>query len=114
MAGSKVLFPERFMGDAKSVVGLAEDEGATILAGVPTIWIGTVAYLKESGKRLPKVHTVICGGSAIPQAVMEAMDSLGPRMLHAWGMTETSPLATVAPPRPPTKPHAQPAAPPPH
>jgi fatty-acyl-CoA synthase len=99
MAGSKVLFPDRFMGDAKSIVELAEQEGATILAGVPTIWINTVAYLKESGKRLPKVHTVICGGSAIPRSLMESMDSLGLRMLHAWGMTETSPLGSVARPR---------------
>src|SRR5260370_40686102 len=110
MAGSKVLFPERFRGDAKAVAGLAEDEGATILAGVPTIWIGTVAYLKESGKRLPKVHTVICGGSAIPRALMESMDALGLRMLHAWGMTETSPLGSVARPRSGTKPEDELAA----
>src|SRR5881398_2232806 len=92
MAGCKVLFPDRFMGDAKSVVDLAEQEDATILAGVPTIWINTVALLKETGQRLPKVHTVICGGSAIPRSLMEAMDAVGLRMLHAWGMTETSPL----------------------
>jgi len=99
MAGCKVLFPDRFMGDAKSVVELAEQEDATILAGVPTIWINTVALLKETGKRLPKVHTVICGGSAIPRSLMEAMDGLGLRMLHAWGMTETSPLGSVSRPR---------------
>lgn len=104
MAGSRVLLPDRFMGDAKSVVDLAEQEGATILAGVPTIWINTVAYLKESGKRLPKVHTVICGGSAVPRALMEGMDSVGLRILHAWGMTETSPLGSVARPRSDTKP----------
>src|SRR5437879_12448536 len=92
------------MGDAKSSVDLAEEEGATSLAGVPTIWINTAAYLKESGRRLPKVKSVICGGSAIPRAVMEAMDSLGLRMLHAWGMTETSPLRSVARPRGDTKP----------
>jgi fatty-acyl-CoA synthase len=104
MAGSKVLFPDKFMGDAKAVVELAEQEGATILAGVPTIWINTAAYLKESGKRLPKVHTVICGGSAVPRSLMEAMDSVGLRILHAWGMTETSPLGSVARPRAGTKP----------
>jgi len=103
MAGCKVLFPDRWMGDAKSVVELAEQEGATILAGVPTIWIGTSALLKETGKRLPNVHTVICGGSAIPRALMEAMDGIGLRMLHAWGMTETSPLGSVARPRAGTK-----------
>jgi fatty-acyl-CoA synthase len=104
MAGSKVLFPDRFMGDAKSIVDLAEQEDATVLAGVPTIWINTVTYLKESGKRLPKVHTVVCGGSAIPRALMESMDALGLRMLHAWGMTETSPLGSVARVRSGTKP----------
>ncbi len=110
MAGCKVLFPDRFMGDAKSIVDLAEQEGATFLAGVPTIWISTSAYLKESGRRLPLVRTVVCGGSAIPRAVMETMDSLGLRMLHAWGMTETSPLGSVAQPRAGTKPEDELAA----
>jgi fatty-acyl-CoA synthase len=104
MAGCKILFPDRFMGDAKSIVELAEQEGATFLAGVPTIWINTAAYLKETGKRLPKVHTVVCGGSAIPRSLMESMDALGLRMLHAWGMTETSPLGSVARPRSGTAP----------
>jgi fatty-acyl-CoA synthase len=104
MAGCKVLFPDRFMGDAKSIVELAEQEDATFLAGVPTIWINTANYLKETGKRLPKVHTILCGGSAIPRVLMESMDSLGLRMLHAWGMTETSPLGSVARPRAGTKP----------
>src|SRR6202521_4275932 len=104
MAGCKVLFPDRFMGDARSVVELAEQEDATILAGVPTIWINTAALLKQTGQRLPKVHTVICGGSAVPRSLMESMDSLGVRMLHAWGMTETSPLGSVARPRAATAP----------
>ncbi len=99
MAGSKVVFPHRFVGDAKSVVELAEQEDATILAGVPTIWINTAALLKQTGQRLPKVHTVICGGSAVPRSLMESMDALGLRILHAWGMTETSPLGSVARPR---------------
>ena len=104
MVGSKVVLPDRFMGDAKSIVDLAEEEGATFLMGVPTIWINTVAYLKETGKRLPKVRTVVCGGSAVPRALMEQMDALGLHMLHAWGMTETSPLGSVARPRGDTKP----------
>jgi fatty-acyl-CoA synthase len=103
MAGSKLIFPDRFMGDAKSIVDLAEQEEATILAGVPTIWVNTALLLKETGRRLPKVHTVVCGGSAIPRALMESMDALGLRMLQAWGMTETSPLGSVARPRAGTK-----------
>jgi fatty-acyl-CoA synthase len=104
MAGCKVLLPDRFMGDAKSVFDVADQEGATILAGVPTIWINTAALLKQTGQRLPKVHTVICGGSAVPRSLMESMDALGLRMLHAWGMTETSPLGSVARPRQGTPP----------
>jgi fatty-acyl-CoA synthase len=104
MAGCKILFPDKFMGDAKSIVELAEQEDATFLAGVPTIWINTAAYLKETGKRLPKVHTVVCGGSAIPRSLMESMDALGLHMVHAWGMTETSPVGSVARPRSGTRP----------
>jgi len=96
MAGAKVVFGGRFSGDPKSIVELSEQEEVTFLAGVPTVWIGLAAYLKESGKRLPRVQTVVCGGSAVPRALMEAMDSVGLRILHAWGMTETSPLGSVA------------------
>src|SRR6266705_2034993 len=71
MSGAKCIFPDRWMGDAKVICELADQEGATILAGVPTIWINTAAYLKESGRRLPKVKSVICGGSAIPRAVRQ-------------------------------------------
>jgi len=96
MAGTKVVFGGRFSADPKSIVELAEQEQVTFLAGVPTIWIALANYLKETGKRLPAVKTVVCGGSAVPQALMETMDSLGLRILHAWGMTETSPLGSVA------------------
>jgi len=96
MAGAKVVFGGRFSADPKSVVELAEQEEVTFLAGVPTVWIALAAYLKETGKRLPKVQTVVCGGSAVPKALMESMDSLGLPILHAWGMTETSPLGSVA------------------
>src|SRR6266581_3141226 len=96
MAGAKIVFAGRFSADPKALVELAEQEEVTYLAGVPTVWIALAAYLKETGKRLPKVRTVVCGGSAVPQALMETMDSLGLRILHAWGMTETSPLGSVA------------------
>jgi acyl-CoA synthetase (AMP-forming)/AMP-acid ligase II len=95
LAGCKLIFPDRFMGDGAVILELAESEGATILAGVPTIWINLLDTIQKAGRRLPKVHTVICGGSAIPRALMEGMDQLGLRMLHAWGMTETSPIGSV-------------------
>jgi fatty-acyl-CoA synthase len=96
MAGSKLILGGRFSADPKSIVELADQEGATYLAGVPTVFIALSAYMKETGKRLPNVTTVVCGGSAVPRALMESMDALGLRILHAWGMTETSPLGSVA------------------
>ena len=99
MAGCKLIFPDRWMGDAQVVLDMARDEGATILAGVPTIWINVMGTLKKSGERLPNVHSVLCGGSAVPRALMEGMDDVGLRILHAWGMTETSPIGTIARPR---------------
>src|SRR5207244_12448248 len=107
MAGTKIVFPGRFSADAKSIVELAEQEEVTFLAGVPTVWIGLANYMKENGKRLPKVRTVACGGSAVLQALMEAMDNLGLRILHAWGMTETSPLGSVARVAAGTKPRSE-------
>ena len=96
MAGAKSVLAGRFSADPKTLVELAEQEDVTFLAGVPTVWIALANYMKESGKRLPKVKTVVCGGSAVPRALMETMDGLGLRILHAWGMTETSPLGSVA------------------
>jgi fatty-acyl-CoA synthase len=95
MAGCKLILPDRFMGDGPVLLELAESEGATILAGVPTIWINLLTTMQKTGTKLPKVHTVICGGSAIPPSLMEGMDALGLRMLHAWGMTETSPIGSI-------------------
>ncbi len=95
MTGSKVILPDRFSGDAEVVLDLAEKEGATVLAGVPTIWINVAGVMENTGRRLPKVRIVLCGGSAIPQALMERMDRLGMRLLHAWGMTETSPVGST-------------------
>ena len=99
LSGAKLILPDRFMGDAATLSRLTVEEGVTILAGVPTIWIGLLNHMRETGVRFPNVHTVICGGSAIPRALMEGMDEVGLRMLHAWGMTETSPIGTVARPR---------------
>ena len=99
MAGSKLVFPDRWMGDGGVLLDLAAGEEVTILAGVPTIWINLLRQIEQTGVRLPKVHTVVCGGSAVPRALMEGMDRQGLRVLHAWGMTETSPVGTVAVPR---------------
>jgi fatty-acyl-CoA synthase len=96
MAGSKVIFPGRFLGDGQVILDLADQEGATVLAGVPTIWINLLQILERTGRRLPRVRSVLCGGSAIPRGLMEGMDRVGLRMVHAWGMTETSPVGSFA------------------
>ena len=95
LCGCNLIFPDRFMGDGQVILDLAEQEGATILAGVPTIWINLLGTLEKTGKRLPRVHTVVSGGAAVPSSLMEGMDRVGLRILHAWGMTETSPIGTV-------------------
>ena len=99
MAGSKLLFPDRWMGDGAALLELAREEDATLLAGVPTVWIGLLRQIEQTGITLPTVHTVVGGGSAVPSALIEGMDRQGLRVVHAWGMTETSPLGTMARPR---------------
>jgi len=95
LAGCTLIFPDRFMGDGQVILDLAESEGVTVLAGVPTIWINLLGTLQKTGRRLPKVHMVISGGSAIPRSLMEGMGEVGLSMRHAWGMTETSPIGSM-------------------
>ena len=99
MAGAKLLFPDRWMGDGEALLELAREEDATLLAGVPTVWIGLLRQIEQTGISLPTVHTIVGGGSAVPSALIEGMDRHNLRVLHAWGMTETSPIGTVARPR---------------
>jgi fatty-acyl-CoA synthase len=86
----------------KDLVENIERERVTIAGGVPSIWIGIVSYLDQlerAGQPLPDLSTIRvmpCGGSAIPPALMRGMDRFHLPMLHAWGMTETSPLASVS------------------
>jgi fatty-acyl-CoA synthase len=96
LAGATLVFPDRFMGDGKVLVDLAEQESATIMAGVPTVWMNVVSVLKESGRRLPNLRVALGGGSAMPLGLIQSMDAVGLPALHAWGMTETSPIGTTA------------------
>jgi fatty-acyl-CoA synthase len=95
MVGAKLAFPDRFL-DPASLATLIRDEKVTLPAGVPTIWIGLLQYLEKTGTELPSVRIIPCGGSAIPPALMDGMARRGLTMLHAWGMTETSPVATIS------------------
>jgi fatty-acyl-CoA synthase len=97
LAGSSTVFPGPNM-TPKGVLGLLERHRVTVTAGVPTIWLGALPLL--GGYDLSGLTRILCGGSAVPRSLSEAYrTTLGVPILHAWGMTETSPVATVASPR---------------
>jgi fatty-acyl-CoA synthase len=94
MTGAKLLFPGQHL-DGKNVYELIEDEGCTMSAGVPTVWLMLFGYLDQSGKRITRMKRCVIGGSAAPRAMMDRFErEYGCRVIHAWGMTEMSPLGT--------------------
>lgn len=96
MTGSKVVFPGPVM-DPESMLGLVSSERVTVMAGVPTIAAGLLNALESAPERwrIADGLRMVIGGSAVPESLMRAMDRRGIRIIHAWGMTETSPLGTV-------------------
>ena len=95
MNGAAMVMPGRDMTPA----GIYEmlEHGVTLTAAVPTIWLGMLQYLKETGNTFSTLDRVVIGGSSCPRAVIEAFqDNYGVRVFHAWGMTETSPLGTTS------------------
>jgi acyl-CoA synthetase (AMP-forming)/AMP-acid ligase II len=96
MNGSKLVFPGPGL-DGKSLYELFESEGVTLSAGVPTVWQGLLGYVEANGLRFSTMRRTIIGGSACPPAMMKAFqDRYDVQVLHAWGMTEMSPVGTVA------------------
>ncbi|MFM9576759.1 long-chain fatty acid--CoA ligase [Streptomyces turgidiscabies] len=98
MTGVNLLMPDRFL-QPGPIAEMIERERPTYAAAVPTIWQGLLAELKANPRDVSTLTQVTIGGSACPPALMKAFDDLGMRIVHAWGMTETSPLGTVG--RPP-------------
>jgi fatty-acyl-CoA synthase len=95
MTGAKMVFPGAGL-DGKSLHELFEAEGVTVSAGVPTVWQGLLAYVEANGLRFSTMKRTIIGGSACPPAMIRAFqETYGVHVLHAWGMTEMSPLGTV-------------------
>ncbi len=97
MTGAKLVFPGPYL-DAASCLELMESEQVTCAAGVPTIWIGIRDALEANPakyKLLPTIRMIV-GGSAAPEQLIRDFDTFGLRLLHAWGMTETSPVGTVS------------------
>jgi fatty-acyl-CoA synthase len=98
MAGASMIMPDRFLQPAP-LVALIEAERPTLAGAVPTIWNGLLQHVRASGGDLSSLRLVICGGSAVPHALIEAFEKeLGVLIVQAWGMTETSPLGSVAHP----------------
>jgi 3-(methylthio)propionyl---CoA ligase len=96
MVGAKLVFPGPKMGDPETIHDLIEKEKVTFAAAVPTVWQGMIAYLERTGKRLDSLQRVLSGGSAVPVTLMDQLrDRYEVRVMHAWGMTETSPIGTV-------------------
>ena len=95
MTGAKLVFPGAAL-DGKSVYDLIENERVTMAAGVPTVWLGLLNHMAQSGLRFSALSRTVIGGSACPPAMIRAFkDQYGVTVLHAWGMTEMSPLGTV-------------------
>jgi len=95
LAGAKMVFPGPHL-DGKSLHELFEAEEVTMSAGVPTVWLALLNYVKEKKLRFSTLKRVVIGGSACPPAMTHAFqDDYGVQVLHAWGMTEMSPLGTV-------------------
>ncbi|MFE6774720.1 long-chain fatty acid--CoA ligase [Streptomyces sp. NPDC057702] len=100
MAGTTLLMPDRFL-QAAPLAEMIEVERPTLAAAVPTIWQGLLAELDARRRDVASLRSVIIGGAACPPSLMRAFwDRHAVRVLHAWGMTETSPLGCIAhPPR---------------
>ena len=97
-AGAKLVLPGVRM-DGESLYDLIEQEGVTFSAAVPTVWQGLLQYLRGTGRAFSTLHRVVIGGAAPPPALIRAFqDDYGVEVVQGWGMTETSPLATLSSP----------------
>ncbi len=95
MTGAKLVFPGAAM-DGKSIFDLIESEQVSFAAGVPTVWQMMLGHMQANGLRFSTLKRTVIGGSACPPAMISAFnDDYGVDVLHAWGMTEMSPLGTV-------------------
>jgi 3-(methylthio)propionyl---CoA ligase len=96
LTGAKLVMPGKDL-DGKSLYELMEAESVNFAAGVPTVWMGLLAYVQQNKLSFSTFKRTVIGGSACPPAMLETLeDTYGVEVIHAWGMTETSPLGTVA------------------
>jgi len=94
-AGAKLVMPGAGM-DGKSVYELLESEKVSSTAAVPTVWLGLLQYLEQTGLKLPHLDKVVIGGAACPPMMIRKFElDYGVEVIHGWGMTEMSPLGTT-------------------
>ena len=98
--GTKLVMPGPKL-DGASVYELLSTEKVTHTAGVPTVWLMLLQYMTANNVKLPDLQMVICGGSAMPRSMIKAFLDMGSQVRHTWGMTEMSPLGTLATLKPP-------------
>jgi 3-(methylthio)propionyl---CoA ligase len=95
MAGATMIMPGARM-DGASIYELLDTEKVTFTAAVPTIWLMLLQHLEETGKKLPHLERVAIGGSACPRSMIEKFqNNYGVQVMHAWGMTEMSPIGST-------------------
>jgi fatty-acyl-CoA synthase len=95
MCGAKLVMPGARL-DGASIFELLEAESVTFTAAVPTVWLALLNYLRDTGAKLSTLKRVAIGGSAVPETVLRAFeDDYGVEVIHAWGMTEMSPIGTL-------------------
>jgi fatty-acyl-CoA synthase len=95
LVGASQVFPNRYL-DAQRLVELIEREGVTLTAGVPTIWVPVLDLLEQTGRRLPTLRAIFCGGSAVPPPLIKGFQRHGIQLFHLWGMTETTAIASMS------------------
>ncbi len=98
--GTKLVMPGPKL-DGASVYELLDTEKVTFTAGVPTVWLMLLSHMAANNLKLPHLKMVVCGGSAMPRSMIKAFIDMGVEVRHAWGMTEMSPLGTLAALKPP-------------
>ncbi len=96
LVGAKLVMPGPHL-DGKSLYELFESERVTFSAGVPTVWLGLINHVKQNDLKFSSFKRTVIGGSACPPAMMRTLqDDFGVEVIHAWGMTEMSPLGTLS------------------
>ena len=95
LVGAKMVLPGPKL-DPATLYQLFEEERVTMSGGVPTIWLGLIAYMKQNSLKLTSLERIVVGGAACPRSVIATLeDDFGVEVVHAWGMTEMSPIGTL-------------------